>query len=204
MWSVHISREGVGGSSDLEFVGGAGDRGEYAFCSPVGDRRGGSEADDGVGAGQPAEFQMAQRHKFAGAASFLFRVYTRRSSTKLWRRSKFNPVLQNRQPFSFPKSGLQARSLAPPGENGFARDDGEGVRSEESKRSPGCVHICYTRSLDCARAFARAALGMTILFWCCMRRRAALGRTAGGGCPHMSYARFFDCARDDNGAAVPT
>src|SRR5579862_65377 len=36
---------------------------------------------------------------------------------------------------------------------------------------------------------------MTILFWCRMRCRAALGRTAGGGCPHMSYARSLDCAR---------
>src|SRR5579862_8596776 len=103
MWSVHISREGVGGTDDGEFVGGAGDRGEFAFRSPVGDRRGGSEADDGVGAGQPAEFQLAERHKFAGAASFLFRVYTRRSSTKLWRRPKFNPVLQNRATDFIPK-----------------------------------------------------------------------------------------------------
>src|SRR5579862_3294387 len=54
------------------------------------------------------------------------------------------------------------------------------------------------------RLVKTASLGMTILFWCCMRCRAALGRTHWGGCPHMSYTRSLDCARDDNGAAVPT
>ena len=62
---LHIRGKVVRRADDGEFVGGAGDRGEVAFRGPVGDGSAGSEADDGVAAGEPAEFELVTGTIFA-------------------------------------------------------------------------------------------------------------------------------------------